>query len=152
MEQIKISKRFIDQILEEMVLKTSHKNLGIWARECALRVLPYFENDNPDDKRPRQALDVLENWIDTQKFSMRVIRKASLDSHKAAKDIGNNSAAASVAHACGQAVATAHVPRHALGSALYAIKAIQQATDSEEKVQKELEWQRERLLSLLGEE
>jgi len=55
---------------------------------------------------------------------MAVIRKASLDSHAAAKEIGNDTPAASAAHAAGQAVATAHVPLHAFGSANYALQAL----------------------------
>ena len=43
---------------------------------------------------------------------MAVIRKASLESHTAARDVGENNAARSAACAAGQAVATAHVPTH----------------------------------------
>src|SRR6185369_7257416 len=105
-------------------------------------------NEYPKDKRPQTAIVELKAWILTGIFKMSVIRKASLDSHAAAKEIGNDSPAASVAHACGQAVATAHVAKHALGSALYALQAIYRATDSEEEVEKERKWQYDHLLAL----
>lgn len=44
---------------------------------------------------------------------MADIRKASLNSHAAAREVGEDSPARSAARACGQAVATAHVLRHA---------------------------------------
>ncbi len=74
---------------------------------------------------------------------------ASLDSHAAAKEIGNDSPAASAAHAAGQAVATAHVPLHALGSANYALQALYRdsnAEEVEEILKKERAWQMEHLV------
>ncbi len=107
------------------------KALGRWAIDCAERAMPYFEAQYPDDRRPRIALETLREWIDSGRFSMAVIRKASLDAHAAAKEIGNDSPAASAAHAAGQAVATAHVALHALGAANYALQAIHRASDAE---------------------
>lgn len=54
---------------------------------------------------------------------MSVIRKASLDAHAAAKG-AKEDYAKYAAHAAGQAVATAHVPTHALGSSVYSIRAV----------------------------
>ncbi len=131
----------------------NHKVLAVWAIECALRVLPYFETEYPQDKRPRTALETLQQWIDTGEFKMSIIRTASLDSHAAAKEIGNDSPAASAAHAAGQAVATAHVPLHALGSANYALQALYRdakAEDFEHILRNERAWQMERLRVLEG--
>jgi hypothetical protein len=52
-------------------------------------------------------------------------------------------AALYAARAAGQAVATAHVPTHALGAALYVIKAVAAANRTEVKVaiDSEREWQ-----------
>lgn len=132
----------------ELVKQTDQNILARWAIDCAERVMPYFEEKYPDDKRPRVALETLQKWIETGEFTMRVIRKASLDSHAAAKEIGNDSPAASVAHAAGQAVATAHVPTHAIGAAIYVLQAIHRATGSGEEVIKEREWQYQQLLAL----
>ena len=73
------------------------------------------------------------------------------DSHAAAKEIGNDSPAASVAHAAGQAVATAHVPLHALGSANYALQALYRDSAAEvveEILTKERTWQMQHLEEL----
>jgi hypothetical protein len=132
----------------EIVKKTDQKTLAIWAIDCAKRVMPYFEEKFPEDHRPRVALETLQKWIETGVFSMAVIRKASLDAHAAAKEIGNDSPAASAAHAAGQCVATAHVPTHAIGAAIYALQAIHRATSSDEEVEKEKKWQQQHFLTL----
>ena len=113
------------------------KILGLWAIDCSERVLPYFENEFPKDKRPKIAINTLKEYIKTGIFKMAVIIKASLDSHKSAKEIGNNSPAASAAHSAGQAVATAHVYTHSIGAALYALQAIYRKTNSLTEVEKE---------------
>lgn len=84
---------------------------------------------------------------------MAVIRKASLDSHAAARDVGSDNPARSAARAAGQTVATAHVPVHAIGGAIYALQAIYRATaplNAEAAVAKEREWQYQHLLDLLS--
>lgn len=135
----------------ELVQQTDHRTLAVWAIACAERVLPYFEDAHPDDKRPRVAIDTLQTWIETGAFRMAVIRKASLDAHAAARDVGENNAAQSAARAAGQAVATAHVPIHAIGAAIYGLQAIQRASDAENAdaaVAQEREWQYARLVEL----
>jgi hypothetical protein len=140
-----------DSATVELVSKANHKTLAIWAIECAERVMPYFEENYPQDHRPRQAIETLQRWIDTGVFKMGVIRNASLSSHAAAREVGENNAARSAAHAAGQAVATAHVPVHSLGAANYALQAIYRATtpaEVEAALAKEREWQLQRLLKL----
>ncbi len=113
--------------------------------------MPYFEEKYPQDHRPRQAIETLKTWIDTGVFKMAVIRKASLDAHAAAREVGEDSPARSAAHAAGQAVATAHVPRHAYGPAIYAQQAIHRATnptDADAAIAKERDWQLQHLLDL----
>lgn len=135
----------------EFVRKTDHKKLAVWAIDCVLRVIPYFEKKYPEDKRPRKAIEALQAWISTGVFKMADIRKAALDAHAAAREVGEDNAARSAARAAGQAVATAHVPRHAYGAAIYAQQAIHRATNSPEAdiaVAKEREWQYQHLLDL----
>jgi hypothetical protein len=82
---------------------------------------------------------------------MAVIRRASLLSHAAAGEVGEENAARSAARAAGQAVATAHVPIHALGAANYALQALYRATnpsEAEAAIAKEREWQLQHLLDL----
>ena len=129
----------------DIVDKTAQKVLAVWAIDCAKRVLPYFEKEYPHDNRPRQALEILQKWIDTGAFKMSVIRGASLASHAAARETGEDNPARSAARAAGQAVATAHVLTHAVGSAIYALQAIYRAGGD---VNKERDWQYRHLLDL----
>jgi hypothetical protein len=140
-----------DEEMHDLVSQTDQKTLALWAIDCAERVMPYFEDEFPQDKRPRQAIETLKQWITTGEFRMSVIRKASLDSHAAARDVGEDSPARSAAHAAGQAVATAHVPRHAYGPAIYAQQAVFRAShpdNAEAAAAKERDWQYRRLVIL----
>lgn len=151
MRESKFSITHKDEPMLKLVGKTDHKTLAIWAIDCAERVMPYFEEKYPQDHRPQQAIEALKMWLDTGVFKMAVIRKASLDAHAAARDVGEDGSARSAARAAGQAVATAHVARHAYGSAIYAQQAIFRASspsDAEAAVAKERDWQYRHLLDL----
>jgi len=140
--------QYKDERIVELVKKTDHKTLAVWAIDCAERVLPYFEEKYPEDHRPRQAIKTLQAWINTGVFKMAIIRKASLASHAAAREAGEDNAARSAARAAGQAVATAHVPRHSYGSAVYAQQAIYRAANPSEAA-KERDWQYQHLFELI---
>jgi hypothetical protein len=142
-----------DDHMDALVADTNHTTLARWAKACAERVLPYFEAGYPQDARPRQALETLQAWIDTGVFSMKVIRKASLDSHAAAREVGADNPARSAARAAGQAVATAHVRTHAPGGAIYAQQAVHRAAiaayqEAHAAVSVERDWQIQTLLDL----
>ncbi len=127
MKRPKFSLTRKDEEIFGLVGKTDHKILALWAIDCAKRVLPYFEDKYPGDYRPRKAIEALQAWINTGMFKMADIRKVSLDAHAAARETGEDSPARSAARAAGQAVATAHVPRHSYGSAIYAQQAVYRA-------------------------
>ncbi|MFN8418980.1 MAG: hypothetical protein U0528_07020 [Anaerolineae bacterium] len=151
MAKVKFSLANKDAATMALMEKTDHRTLMRWALDCAERVMPYFEQHYPDDKRPRQAIEAGETWIATGVFKMTVIRKASLDAHAAARDVGEDNPARSAAHAAGQAVATAHVPSHAIGAANYALQALHRAaapSDTGSVTSKEREWQYQHLLEL----
>ncbi len=141
-----------DESMVELVRKTDHKTLAVWAVDCVERVMPYFEEKYPEDHRPRKAIEALRAWIDTGVFRMADIRGAALASHAAAREVGEDNPARSAARAAGQAVATAHVPTHSIGAANYALQAIHRATDSDADaaVAKERDWQIQHLLKLGG--
>lgn len=129
-----------------------HRMLGLWAAECAVHVLPYFEEKYGTDTRPRDAINTLREWVKTGEFHMSTIRGASLPAHAAAKSVDKNDKAANyAAHAAGQAVATAHAPTHALGTVAYSMKivAFLNPDNVKEAVAKERGWQNERLPSNL---
>jgi hypothetical protein len=151
MKKPKFSLTRKDEPMLELVRKTDHKTLAIWAIDCVERVLPYFEEQYPDDPRPRNAIQTLRAWINTGMFKMAVIRQASLDAHAAAREVGEDSAARSAARAAGQTVATAHVPTHAMGAANYALQAIHRAAspaDAAAAIAQERDWQYQHLLEL----
>ena len=143
--------RFKDERVVELVKKTDHKTLAIWAVDCAFRVLPYFKEKFPEDPRPQNAIEVLQEWINTGVFKMAKIRKASLKSHAAAREVGEDNSARSSARAAGQAVATAHVPTHSIASAIYALQAIHRdpsILEAEAAVAQERDWQYKHLIKL----
>ncbi|TGL96233.1 putative immunity protein [Leptospira congkakensis] len=143
-----------DNRIMDLLARTDHKTSAQWALDCVERVFFYFENSDCMDYHPKEALNVLKEWIQTGKFSMAAIRKAALDSHAAARKIDTDNETKSVARACGQAVATAHVKTHAIGAANYSAQAVFRANenlDPEISVQKERDWQYNRLLQLLAE-
>ena len=151
MPKSKFSVTYKDPAMLALVKRTEHRLLGIWARECAERVMPHFEKSRPNDARPRNALKTLQAWIDTGVFRMAAIRVASLASHAAAREVGADNAARSAARAAGQAVATAHVPIHSIGAANYALQAVHRAAGplrAEAAVAKERDWQHRRLRRL----
>lgn len=140
-----------DPLFLDLINITSHKIVALWAIDCVERVMPIFEEEYPSDNRPRSAIDTLKTWIDTGIFSMAIIRKASLDSHASAREVGEDSAARSVARAAGQAVATAHVKTHSLAAANYAAQAIYRASNTDTAaslVARERDWQYKHLLEL----
>jgi len=101
-----------------------HKLFGLKAANEAERVLSNFEKERPNDNRPRHAIEAIRAWAQgKRKLGMKEVRKLSLDSHAAAREVKSD-AAKFAAHAAGQAVATWHVPTHALGAFGYAGRAI----------------------------
>lgn len=139
----------------EIASRTDQKTLAIWAIDCTERVLPYFEEAFPADHRPREAIRTLRAWLDTGEFKMTVIRKASLAAHAAAREVGEDNGARSAARSAGQAVATAHVPSHSIGAAIYALQAIDRTSDpaeAEAAVSKERDWQYQHLGHLRGDQ
>jgi hypothetical protein len=134
--------------------KMDQVSLAIWSLDCAQRVLGLFERSAPMDIRPAQAVETGREWVRTGVFNMSVIRGASLAAHAAAKDVKLDRPACFAAHACGQAVATAHVTQHAYGGAYYALKALSASDpqDAAKRVAVELDWQSQRLPAHLRQE
>ena len=87
---------------------------------------------------------------------MKDIRKAALDSHAAAREVGEDNPARSAARAAGQAVATAHVKTHSIAASRYAQQAVYRAmvaggaedAEVEGAVAREREWQYRRLVEM----
>jgi hypothetical protein len=151
MARTKLAVTNIDKPIAELVSKTNHKTLAIWTADCAKRVLPYFEEKYPEDTRPRKAIEACREWTRTGVFRMADVRKTALAAHAAAREVKEDNAACSAARAAGQALATAHVPTHALAAAIYAATAVRDATNSSDAditTTKERDWQYQHLLRL----
>ena len=119
-------KKKADKTKEDYLTRNSryHRRFAILAAKEARRVLPIFEKDHPTDNRPRKALDAIEAWAaGKRKLSMAEVRKLALDAHAAAR-AAKSKAACFAARAAGHAIATWHVPTHAMGAPIYACKAI----------------------------
>ena len=141
----------MDEPIAELVRKSDHKTLAIWAADCAERVLPYFEENYPQDVRPRDAIEAARTWARTGVFKMVDVRRVSLAAHAAAREVQDDDAARSTARAAGQAMATAHVPTHSIAAAVYAATAVRDATGSTDTVNEERNWQYQHLLDLRDE-
>ena len=116
-----------------------HRLHAIWAIDCAAHVLSFFEAANPDDRRPRQALDVARGWVRGE-VPMRDAHKTAFIANAAAREL--EGAAKFAALSAGQAVAVAHVAAHNLGAAAYAIRAAAAAEPGNAQAgPKECQWQ-----------
>jgi hypothetical protein len=143
---VEILNRSLSDLEGHQAFKSDQKKLALWAADCAEHVLPFFEEKYPNDERPRRAIDACRTWAATGVFKMAVIRKASLDSHAAARQAEKDSAACYAARSAGQAVATAHVPTHCMGASVYAIKAAAAHSGNlDDGLIKERDWQLQRL-------
>ena len=140
------------ETIDHRIFQPDKRALALWAADCAEHVLPFFLEDQPGDVRSRVAIDTCRQWAATGVFRMADIRKASLDAHAAARE-AKEADAVFAAHAAGQAVATAHVPTHALACSVYAIRAVAAHTgNADDGLIGERTWQLERLRRYAGQQ
>jgi hypothetical protein len=124
---------------------SDHHLLAFWAATCAEHVLHFFEEVQPEDVRPRQAIEQARAWARGE-IPMSQARAAGGHAMGAARDL--RGAARHAAYAAGQAAVVAHVAAHELGAAAYAIKAAQAAASEDQREQagrQECQWQRDQL-------
>ena len=143
---------YIGNDIAELVKRSEHRALAVWAADCAERVLPFFESERPEDQRPREAIRACREWARTGIFRMKEVREIALSAHAAAREAVEDGPARFAARSAGHAMATAHVPTHSIAAASYAAKATW-ACDPEKaegNVAKERDWQYRRLADLNG--
>ena len=131
-------KRFVVEHRGGPLTRRQHILLMKWAVECAEHVLPLLGQNI--DPRLIHALQVAKEWMNDQ-VSVGDARQASVECHAVARQAVNPVTIA-VARAVGQAVATAHMADHSLGSAWYGLKAVKSAGC---EVEKERKWQNSQL-------
>jgi hypothetical protein len=122
--------------------KGDHRSLVLWATDCAEHVLPCFEENYPNDDRPRRAVEAGRAWVRGE-MALREARAAASAAHAAAR-AADQAAARAAARAAGHAAATAHVAGHAGHAATYALTAAACAavpTDAAAATAKERDWQ-----------
>src|SRR5215470_2984874 len=127
---------------------SDHHLLALWAALCAEHVLDLFESAQPEDPRPRHAIEHARAWVRGE-VKMTQARAAGGHAMGAARDL--RGAARHAAYAAGQAAVVAHVAAHELGAAAYAIKAVRAgAPEGEDESAGRLEcrWQRDQLPAL----
>src|SRR5439155_4966616 len=79
-----------------------HHRLAMWAADCAQHVLHHFEQAQPDDDRPRRAIDLGPAWARGE-ITMTQARTAAGHANAAPSDLSG--AARHAAYAGGQAAA-----------------------------------------------
>ncbi|HLZ21080.1 MAG TPA: hypothetical protein VKQ30_03020 [Ktedonobacterales bacterium] len=122
-----------------------HHLLALWAAVCAEHVLDHFESAQPEDARPRQAIEQARAWVRGE-ITMSQARAAGGHAMAAARTLSG--AARHAAYAAGQAAVVAHVAAHELGAAAYAIKAARAAAPEGAGARagrRECRWQRAQL-------
>ncbi|RRO15419.1 hypothetical protein EIL87_15240 [Saccharopolyspora rhizosphaerae] len=120
---------------------SDHHLLGLWAADCAEHVLHLFEQHQPSDPRPRQAIEQVRAWT---RGEVRMWDSRSAGGHAMAAARPLTGAPRFAAFAAGQAAVVAHVAEHDLGAAAYAIKAVR-AAGGEAAGHEECRWQRAQL-------
>jgi hypothetical protein len=122
-----------------------HRLLAMWAAACAEHVLHFFESEQPEDDRPRRAIDLGRAWARGE-ITWWDARAAGGHANAAARVLSG--AARYAAYAAGQAAAVGHVAAHELGAAAYAINAVRAAASQDEREaagRLECRWQRAQL-------
>lgn len=120
-----------------------HQLLAPWAAPCAEHVLHFFEDGQPSDTRPRDAIEAARAWA-REDMKMMDARARGGNAMGAARPLVG--AARYAAYAAGQAACVGHVPEHDLGAAAYAIKAARAAHPRNPSAGRvERNWQRDRL-------
>jgi hypothetical protein len=114
--------------------KSELREVTAYAVACARPALAIFEQERPDDQRPRAALEAAQSFADGGERT-KLIRDSAWAAHKAAqeaRDAGQSAAsdaARAAGHACGAAylhpLANATQVKHILGSAAHAARALE---------------------------
>jgi len=122
---------------------SGHQLLALCAALCAEHVLDLFESAQPEDPRPRKAIEHARAWV-RREVNMTQARTAAGQAMAAARDL--RGAARHAAYAAGQAGVVPHVAAHQLGAAAYAIKAARAgAPEGDGAGRLECRWQRDQL-------
>src|SRR6202158_6575904 len=65
---------------------SDHQLLALWAASCAQHVLDLFESAQPEDPRPRQAIEQVRAWV-RREITMTQARNAGGHANAALRDL-----------------------------------------------------------------
>lgn len=153
MIKTKLAVTELDGHIQKLAASCTKRTLALWASDCAIRVLPYYQANHPDDSRPRKAVEAAQAWA---KGEIRMMdgRLASIASHAAAR-LATDPSACAAARSAGQAAGTCHAKMHAVAAGRYAISSLRDhlgLSDGDAVLLREREWQLARLLEIAAEE
>ena len=113
------------QSLMRLIETQSKTTIAQWCIDYAqVNIFPIYEKTYLGDKRPMNALNAANEWLDG-KVKFPYVKNIILNEcHAAAREAGENPAAQAAARTCGQVAATIHSPTHSLGLAIYGALAI----------------------------
>jgi len=131
-------RRFVAVHRGGMLSKEHHRELMIWACKCARHILRLYSGPFKSDLKIALATGI--KWT-KEGATVGDARKAAVRAISVANSCINPVDTA-IARAVGHAVATAHMADHALGPALYALRALQTAGKAPGK---ERDWQNSQL-------
>lgn len=98
------------------------RTVAAWAADCAERTLPLFENEAPDDPRPREAIARARAFSRGELSAADEIRRRFVAGRAAAS--ASTPAGVAAARSAAQAAGVAHMGAHALGAGAYAVAAV----------------------------
>lgn len=113
------------QYLQDLIYlfqEQNHRVMALWAFDFAVESIEMLREKYPDENRPQEALDAVQNWA-AGKIKMRQAQRKILSCHAFAKEIDCKEDIA-VCHAIGQACAVVHTAGHAIGYPIYDLTSI----------------------------
>ena len=110
------------QSLLELIREQNRRTLVLWALRCAETPLAILREHCPGELRPENAVSLSWQWA-AGKIKMPAAKRAILQAHEAAKEMGNPADAARC-HGVAQACSTVHTEAHAIGLPVYELTAI----------------------------
>jgi hypothetical protein len=93
------------------IIEDGRRLIGLWAADCAERVLPLFETKAPDDTRPREAIEPIRLYArGGKRTALRSIVAAALAAAREVTDPSATAAAQSAGYAAAPAYTKALSP------------------------------------------
>lgn len=109
--------------LMHLIETQSKATIAKWAVEYVrLNYLHIYEEGKKGDKRPHNALNAAEQWLQGR-IKLPQAKQAILICHEAARELDTLPALQAMARTAGQAASAIHVATHALGIVFYGTAA-----------------------------